>query len=63
MILNAKNIIFLVSGKDKARVTKDVIEGGSNPLLPASLVMPRGGKLFFFLDSDSSLFLNREDIK
>jgi len=57
VINNAKNIIFLVTGKDKARIVKDIVEGDA-PSLPASLVKPSTGKLFFFLDSDSATFLN-----
>ncbi len=52
----AKNIIFLVTGGTKARIVKDVIEGKNN-LLPAAMVKPEKGKLFFLLDEGAGSLL------
>jgi 6-phosphogluconolactonase len=49
VINNAENIIFLVGGKDKAPAVKRVVEE-RDPSLPASLVDPVKGNLFFLLD-------------
>ena len=47
-IKQAQNIIFLVTGADKANIIKRVID--NDPKLPASFVKPISGKLFFLLD-------------
>lgn len=51
VINNASNIIFQVAGADKADVLREVLEGSSDPhRLPAQIVNPRDGKVFWFLD-------------
>jgi 6-phosphogluconolactonase len=47
-IKQSKNIIFLVTGENKAEIVKRVID--NDPELPASFVKPTSGKLFFLLD-------------
>ncbi len=59
VINNAENIIFLVGGKDKAPMVKRVIEE-RDPSLPASLVDPVKGNLFFLLDKGAGFLLNKE---
>jgi 6-phosphogluconolactonase len=56
----AKNIIFLVTGNDKASIVRDVVENETDTL-PASLVRPEKGRLFFFLDEQAGSFLFRKD--
>lgn len=58
LINNAENIIFMVSGKQKAAVVRDVLEREIE-LLPASQVRPGKGNLFFFLDEGAGSFLFR----
>jgi 6-phosphogluconolactonase len=58
LINNAENIIFMVSGKHKAAVVRDVLEREIE-LLPASQVRPERGNLFFFLDEEAGSFLFR----
>lgn len=48
VIRQAKNIIFLVVGDNKAEIVKRVID--NDPKLPASFVKPVDGKLIFVLD-------------
>jgi 6-phosphogluconolactonase len=60
VINDAKNVIFLVSGKNKAAIVKTVIEERDN-LLPASLVMPRKGNLLFLLDAEAASQLSGKD--
>ncbi len=48
VINNAKNIIFLVTGKHKAHVMKEIIEE-YNSQLPAASVKPKNGELFLIL--------------
>ena len=57
VINNAENVIFLVGGRDKAEVTKKVLED-REPSLPACMVEPKKGKLFFLMDEDASLYLS-----
>lgn len=49
VINNAENVMFLVTGSSKAKIVKEVIDG-ENDLLPASMVQPGNGKLFFLID-------------
>lgn len=57
VINRARNIIFLVTGKNKASVVKEVVEKG-NPSLPASFVKPEKGKLIFVLDDEAGSHLS-----
>ncbi len=59
---NAENIIFLVTGKSKATVVRDVIESEIDSL-PAARIIPEKGKVFFFLDNDAGSLLFRTDRK
>ncbi len=48
---NAALVIFLVSGKEKAGVLKEVLEGDYRPeLLPAQLIRPVHGRLLWLVD-------------
>lgn len=59
VINNAENVIFLVTGKNKANVVKEVIEG-ENDLLPAALVKPEKGRLLFLLDEAAGSLLTKD---
>jgi len=53
VINNAKNVIVLLTGKNKAAVARKVIrERDKN--LPATLVRPARGNLFFLLDREAA---------
>jgi 6-phosphogluconolactonase len=58
IINNARNVVFLVYGKNKASIVKQVLEE-ENDSLPASRVRPGRGDLFFFLDRDAGSLLFR----
>ncbi len=51
----ARKVVFLVSGKSKARVVKDVIESRKD--YPASRVAPSGGSVLWLLDRDAASLL------
>lgn len=55
----AKEIIFLVSGRDKADIVKRVIEA-ERPTknLPATMVNPENGTLHWMLDAEAASLLN-----
>jgi 6-phosphogluconolactonase len=56
-VLNqGRNVIFLVSGKNKASVLERVIKRDAS--LPASLVNPESGNLFFVTDREASSALS-----
>lgn len=59
VINNARNIMFLITGKNKAKVVRDVIEGKNN-LLPAAMVRPENGRLFFLLDESAGALLKKD---
>jgi 6-phosphogluconolactonase len=51
----AANVMFLVSGKDKARALAQVLESEYNPeLYPAQCIQPASGNLFWFVDNDAA---------
>jgi len=55
VINNADNIVFLVTGENKARVIQDVlIPTRASVLYPASHIAPQYGKLFWFLDKGAA---------
>jgi 6-phosphogluconolactonase len=60
VINNGRNVVFLVQGKGKAGVLKRVILGESS--LPATLVRPGKGKLFFVADRAAGELLTAEEI-
>ena len=54
-INNARNVMFLVSGTEKAPTLKAVLEEKSGPdPLPAQSVQPSEGELFWFVDRDAA---------
>ena len=57
VINNARNIVFLTSGKSKAGVLKRVLDGDKK--LPAALVKPKSGKMFFMLDKAAAKEVNK----
>ena len=59
-ILNqAITIVFLVAGSNKAHVIKEVIEGPrDNTRLPAQLIQPVNGELYWLLDSAAAALLS-----
>ncbi len=58
VINNAMEIVFLVSGKEKAGVVKSIIESGDQGL-PAHKVWPVNGVLTWLLDRDAASLLTR----
>ena len=56
-INNAKNIIFLVSGYNKAQVMKEILEE-KNMMLPATRVNPKKGRVFFLMDEKAASLLS-----
>lgn len=52
---NASHILFLVTGRKKALVLKEILENDvNNPKYPASLIRPFNGKVTWLLDSEAS---------
>lgn len=62
MILNqAAQVIFIVTGTDKARTLAEVIEGPFDPeRLPAQLIRPVAGKMLWLVDEAAATCLNKE---
>ncbi|MGD0282579.1 MAG: 6-phosphogluconolactonase [Dissulfurispiraceae bacterium] len=57
VINNARMVVFLVSGKAKAEVLRDVVEKRGNRL-PASLIKPGKGGLLFLADKEAAQYLS-----
>jgi 6-phosphogluconolactonase len=53
VINNAREVVFLVTGKGKAPIVRHVVEERDSRL-PASLVAPAEGRLSFFCDRDAA---------
>jgi 6-phosphogluconolactonase len=60
VINQATVVLFLVSGAEKARIVKTVLEPQqeADRLLPAALVQPERGRLIWFLDSAAAAELS-----
>jgi 6-phosphogluconolactonase len=58
VINNAENVMFLVTGRNKAAIVKEVVEGKNN-LLPAAMVNPKHGRLLFLLDESAGALLKK----
>jgi 6-phosphogluconolactonase len=58
LINNAANVVFLISGKDKAAALKEVLEGKYQPeLFPSQNINPTNGTLRFLVDRDAASLL------
>lgn len=55
-INNARNVMFLVTGSEKAKVLRAVVQK-MDLSLPAALVAPEKGDLLFLADSDAGLLI------
>ena len=54
-INNAKNIIFLVAGEDKAEALREVLEGKPNlEKFPSQGIAPKDGSLLFLIDEKAA---------
>lgn len=58
LINQARNIVFLVSGEEKALVVKEIVTGtGKADQYPARLIKPIQGELYWFLDKAAASLL------
>ena len=53
-INSAATVFFLLSGRSKAAILKDVIEEGEQPRYPAQHINPASGRLFWLVDKDAA---------
>jgi 6-phosphogluconolactonase len=53
VINNASNVLFLVSGKDKAPILSEILEGDKG-ISPADRVNPKSGNLYWLADRDAA---------
>lgn len=57
-INNARNVVFLVAGEDKAETLREVLEGEFQPeKLPSQNVKPENGNLYWLLDENVAKLL------
>jgi 6-phosphogluconolactonase len=58
VINEARDVFFLIAGKDKARPLHDVLLGRYDPeTLPSQLIRPRNGRLLMLLDKEAAALL------
>jgi len=58
LINQARMVVFLVAGKDKALVLQEVLAGPSDPPpLPAQLIAPWDGELFWLVDEEAAVLM------
>lgn len=57
LLINAKQIIFLVGGVNKARILKEILENGKGTL-PAALVHRRSKTAYFVIDQGAASLLS-----
>lgn len=61
LLNNGASIVFLVTGKEKAEIVKEVLHGPKR--YPAQEIQPVSGELIWMLDRDAGRFLNHKDTK
>ena len=62
VILEAREVFFLIAKSDKAEVLHRVLQGSYDPeTLPSQLIRPKTGKLLFLLDKDAAAQLPAPD--
>lgn len=61
IINNAENVIFLITGDDKAEALKEVLEDARQPeKFPSQSVKPENGELFWLLDERAAALLTNK---
>lgn len=58
---NARNCLFLVSGKEKAHALREIFENPTNPL-PAGQIRPRHGTVHWMVDQEAASFLSYHNV-
>lgn len=62
VIVEARDIFFLIAGKDKAEPVHRVLQGPYDPeTLPSQLIQPRSGRLLMLLDCQAASLLPTPD--
>ena len=59
VINNAQKVIFMVSGAGKAKIVAEILNNQGSRNYPAGMVHPYSGKLYWFLDLESSSLLSQ----
>lgn len=59
LLNQAALVVFLVMGQNKARVVQSLFKAPSHqPLLPAQLIQPASGELYWFIDQEAASLLD-----
>ena len=54
VLINAMQVLFLVSGREKAGIVHEILEDGNPRLCPAGLVQPARGRVTWMLGRDAA---------
>lgn len=57
LINNAKNVLFLVTGKNKARTLNDVLSKSKTKRYPVQHIKPVNGKTYWYIDEEAGAIL------
>lgn len=60
VINSSRSVVFLVTGKEKAEKTAEIIQETEKEIYPASLVNPVNGTLIWLLDSEAAGGLSKQ---
>lgn len=61
LLNQGRQVVFLVSGNEKAKIVKKILEKGE-PQLPAQKIKPKSGVLQWLLDRDAAALLSKEQL-
>ena len=61
LLNRAKRIVFIASGREKARILKAVLEN-TESRLPACMIVPLTGEIIWLLDQEAASLLSRETV-
>ncbi len=61
IINNARQIVFLVTGEDKAEALRKTLRKKDDTMVPASLVHPEKGSVVFLVDAGAAMLLSQTE--
>lgn len=63
VINSASNVVFFVTGRDKAAIMRQVLDKKGDAMLPAARVRPLNGRLLYVLDEGAASRIDRHSLR
>ncbi|HPS94498.1 MAG TPA: 6-phosphogluconolactonase, partial [Deltaproteobacteria bacterium] len=63
VINSASNVVFFVTGRDKAAIMRQLLDKKGDAMLPAARVRPLNGRLLYVLDEGAASRLDRDSLR